>query len=376
MPALGARALCVCRRRATDASAANEFHFHVSVPTAELTVPSATRRTAVPPGPGSTDRLAGGRLYLVMAAGALLIAALSLLIPSTPSYDPWAWLVWGREIVAPQPADDRRPDLEAAAGDLHDDLRAVRQGRSPTCGWWSARAGAVMAVGMVFKVSVRLTRQLAVRPGDDAPRSLFERVIPPMLAGLIAAFGLTFAGGFITANALGYSEGLMTAIVLIAVERHLDGALPAGVRGRLLGGARPPRDLAVLGSLRAVAVVEGPGRAQARDRAVRADPGAVVPARVLGLGSLLPRRQPRASRRAPTAPRSPSARSAPSSPTTPGRRSRSGPRRSRSSPGSRRRSGCGGRAGAGGRHPLASKRAQALAGIAIAAGARDSSGGS
>ena len=27
------------------------------------------------------------------------IAALSLLIPSTPSYDPWAWLVWGREIV-------------------------------------------------------------------------------------------------------------------------------------------------------------------------------------------------------------------------------------------------------------------------------------
>ena len=29
----------------------------------------------------------------------LIIGALSLLIPSTPSYDPWAWLVWGREIV-------------------------------------------------------------------------------------------------------------------------------------------------------------------------------------------------------------------------------------------------------------------------------------
>src|SRR5581483_10977732 len=47
---------------------------------------------------------------------------------------------------------------------------------------------------------------------------------PALLAGVVASIGLVFAGGFITANALGYSEGLMTAIVLIAVERHLDGA--------------------------------------------------------------------------------------------------------------------------------------------------------
>jgi len=39
------------------------------------------------------------RFYGWLAAVALLIAALSLLIPSTPSYDPWAWLVWGKEIV-------------------------------------------------------------------------------------------------------------------------------------------------------------------------------------------------------------------------------------------------------------------------------------
>ena len=32
------------------------------------------------------------------AAACLLLAALSLLGPSEPSYDPWAWLVWGREI--------------------------------------------------------------------------------------------------------------------------------------------------------------------------------------------------------------------------------------------------------------------------------------
>ena len=38
-------------------------------------------------------------LYPWLGAGALVIAALSLLIPSTPSYDPWAWLVWGHEII-------------------------------------------------------------------------------------------------------------------------------------------------------------------------------------------------------------------------------------------------------------------------------------
>ena len=35
--------------------------------------------------------------------------------------------------------------------------------------------------------------------------------------------GLTFTGGFISDNALGYSEGLAAAAILIAIERHLDG---------------------------------------------------------------------------------------------------------------------------------------------------------
>ncbi len=29
----------------------------------------------------------------------LAIASVSLLFPSTPTYDPWAWLLWGREIL-------------------------------------------------------------------------------------------------------------------------------------------------------------------------------------------------------------------------------------------------------------------------------------
>jgi hypothetical protein len=44
-----------------------------------------------------------------------------------------------------------------------------------------------------------------------------------LLAGVIATISLVFSDGFVSDNALGYSEGLMTALVLIALELHLDG---------------------------------------------------------------------------------------------------------------------------------------------------------
>jgi hypothetical protein len=194
----------------------------VSVPTAELTVPSATAPSRAA-GSVRSRRLTGGRLYIAIGAVALVIAGLSLLIPSTPSYDPWAWLVWGREIA--------HLNLQTTGGPTWKPLPVVFTtifslfGRAAPDLWLVVgRAGAVMAVAMVFKVCVRLTRQLAMRGDDEAaPRPAAVTFGAPVLAGLIAAFGLTFAGGFITSSALGYSEGLMTAIVLIAVERHLDG---------------------------------------------------------------------------------------------------------------------------------------------------------
>jgi hypothetical protein len=44
------------------------------------------------------------------------------------------------------------------------------------------------------------------------------------MAGLIAAGSLVNSSGFISNNALGYSEGLATALALIAVDSYLDGA--------------------------------------------------------------------------------------------------------------------------------------------------------
>ena len=40
-----------------------------------------------------------GRVYAILAAVSVALAALTLLYPSTPTYDPWAWIVWGREII-------------------------------------------------------------------------------------------------------------------------------------------------------------------------------------------------------------------------------------------------------------------------------------
>ena len=40
-----------------------------------------------------------GRLGWLIAAGVLALAAASVLLPFSPVYDPWAWLVWGRELT-------------------------------------------------------------------------------------------------------------------------------------------------------------------------------------------------------------------------------------------------------------------------------------
>ena len=47
--------------------------------------------------PRTTGRLAS--LPVVIITGSLLLGFLSLLLPSAPTYDPIAWLIWGREIA-------------------------------------------------------------------------------------------------------------------------------------------------------------------------------------------------------------------------------------------------------------------------------------
>jgi hypothetical protein len=197
----------------------------LSASTAEITpAPAAPARTAGDrSGVAGWRYLSGGRFYLMLAVVAVVVAIVSLLIPSTPSYDPWAWIIWGREIV--------HINLQTTGGPTWKPLPVIFTtlfapfGQAEPDMWLVvARAGAFAAVVMVFRLSFRLTRMIGAyftRAEGELGRTTL--VGPAVLAGVIAALGLALSGGYISDNALGYSEGLATAIILIALERALDG---------------------------------------------------------------------------------------------------------------------------------------------------------
>lgn len=130
------------------------------------------------------------------------LAALSLLLPSTLTYDSWSWLTWGREVT--------HLDLDTsgfiAAWKPLPVLAAVLfsyAGRFAPALWLLvARAGGLVAV--VF--SYRLARRSVGIAG-----------------GTFAALALLSSAGFTGyLLPLGMSEPLLAGIALAAVERHLD----------------------------------------------------------------------------------------------------------------------------------------------------------
>ena len=150
------------------------------------------------------DATAGrGRVGMwVLVLACLALAGLSLLTESAPTYDPWAWIIWGREVahgalVTPRgPAGQPRPVMFTAPFSLLGDDAAP--------GLWLvvARAGGLLAFVMAYRLSARLAGPWA---------------------GVIAAGSLVLADEFVRNFWRGNSEGLLVALVLWAIERHLDG---------------------------------------------------------------------------------------------------------------------------------------------------------
>ena len=157
---------------------------------------------------------------------AIIVGALSLLEPSTPSYDPWSWTLWGREIIHGQLTITTSGTSWKPLPMIFTIPFALLGRAAPDLWLVVARAGALAAVAMVFRISYRLTRQAATsfsRRNEDLGAAAL--IAPALLAGTIAAVSLGFSayGGFVSSNTLGYSEGLATALLLVAIERHLDG---------------------------------------------------------------------------------------------------------------------------------------------------------
>ena len=147
-------------------------------------------------------RGADGRLSASVAivAGSTLLAALSLLLPTVPTYDPWSWIIWGREVT--------QLDLSTVSGPSWKPLPvavttfgALLGDGAPWVWMLVARAGAIAGVGLAFVLARRLAGPAA---------------------GIAAAAALAIAPWYLRNGALGNSEGLMVALLLAGVLAHLD----------------------------------------------------------------------------------------------------------------------------------------------------------
>ncbi|MEA2276173.1 MAG: hypothetical protein QOC78_1133 [Solirubrobacteraceae bacterium] len=135
------------------------------------------------------------------AIAVVVLAALTLLVPSAPTYDPWAWIIWGREIV--------HFDLSTVDGPSWKPLPvllttpfALFGGLAPDLWLVVARAGAIAGVVFAFRVARRLGG---------------------MPAGAAAAAAYALAPWTIRNAGFGNSEGMLVALALAGVDRHLAG---------------------------------------------------------------------------------------------------------------------------------------------------------
>jgi hypothetical protein len=168
-------------------------------------------------------------LTAVLACSAL--AALSAaVLPTVPSYDPWSWIVWGREVVDPH--------LSFATGGgpswkplpvIFTTVWALFGGAAPTLWVITARAGGLLALVGAWRLSARL----AVRVAPENHRRLAGAI-----AGLVAVLGLLLTQDFFYYMFRGTSEPMLIATAVWSVDRLLDGkhgqAFAIGIAGALI----------------------------------------------------------------------------------------------------------------------------------------------
>jgi hypothetical protein len=145
-----------------------------------------------------------------LIAACLALGGVSLLLPSEPSYDPLAWLIWGRELAHLHLDTGGGPSwkpLPVAFTTLTAPLGEVDQGLPPALWMAVARAGALLALALAF----RLARRLG---GGGAAA---------VLGGLVASAALFLTPDWFQFAAHGSEAPLAVALMLWAVERQLDG---------------------------------------------------------------------------------------------------------------------------------------------------------
>ena len=152
------------------------------------------------------DRPRARRIWPVLL-GCLAIAALTLLLPSTPTYDPWAWIVWGREVTELDLNTHGGPSWKPLPILFTTPFSLFGNDVAPYLWLLISRFGGLFACAMAYRVA----RRLVGRGGYG------------VVAGIAAALALLSSFKFVRDASLGNSEALLAALVMWAFERHLDG---------------------------------------------------------------------------------------------------------------------------------------------------------
>lgn len=149
--------------------------------------------------------------FLLAAAASLALGAISAAVfPTVASYDPWAWISWGREVVDPHlsfaisggPSWKPLPVLFTTVYALFGSAAA------PTLWVITARAGGFLGMIAAYRLAARLIR---------GPRWA------TVAAGLIAAAGIVITQDWWDEMFRGTSEPMLIATALWAVLAHLEG---------------------------------------------------------------------------------------------------------------------------------------------------------
>jgi hypothetical protein len=225
--------------------------------------PGAARASLEPPGPRPRrpaaapprPRRRGSARWLVLAC--LALAALAHLLPAAPTYDPWAWLIWGRELTGLELHTRTGPSWKPLPVLFTVPFALTGDDWAPELWLVVAQGGGLLALAFTYRLAARLmvhaagssahsggpgpplpapgalngppVRHRAPCTGSDDPdsagdaRNLRTRTLAGRAAGVIAVASLLLADEFVRHFARGNSEGLLVALCLWAVERHLDG---------------------------------------------------------------------------------------------------------------------------------------------------------
>ena len=92
---------------------------------------------------------------VLIIVGCLAVSALTLLAPSTPTYDPWAWILWGREIAHLDLVTEGGPSWKPLPIFFTVPFSLFGQDLAPYLWLWVARAGGLLGCVMAYRMAFR-----------------------------------------------------------------------------------------------------------------------------------------------------------------------------------------------------------------------------